>query len=225
MNSLQTYCGKDSTSWAVPFSFSMIINNGLGIIPTTNMVRNIGFWEGATHTKDIFNKKTFYMDDEMKFPLVHPKFIMPTQRLEDIDDFVRLSDEEIAEEFAERKAKFKEFLRDKNYSAVFDYFRDIMRNSKVFKITYVYYLAYAYLMIDDYEHAFDLIEILLQAERFPADLFIEFSETLFEKNQIAEGCKVLNTILEMNVTVDDAAKNKIRDLAKKYNVELNNSEK
>lgn len=220
MNALQTYCGKESTSWAWPFAFSMIINNGLCVVPKINMVRNIGFWEGATHTRDVFNKKTFYMDDEMPFPLIHPKFIISTQRINDIDDFVRQSDEEIATEFEQRKSEFQKFLREKNYSAVFDYFKDALHNAKVFKITYVYYLAYAYLMIEDYEHAFDLIEILLRAERFPANLFIDFSEALFEKSQSAEGCKVLNTILEMNVTVDDVAREKIYRLAEKYNVGL-----
>lgn len=220
MNTLQTYCGKNSTSWSIPFAFSMMMNHGLCIIPKINMIRNIGFWENATHTKNIFDKNAFYMDDEMEFPLTHPKFMMPAMRFRNEDSFVRQSDEETAIEFEKRKSEFQKFLREKNYSAVFDYFKDVLRNAKVFKITYVYYLAYAYLMTEDYEHAFDLIEILLKAERFPANLFIEFSEELFEKNQSEEGCKVLNTILEMNVTVDEVAREKIYRLAEKYNVEL-----
>lgn len=39
--------------WDYQFYSTMLINNGLGIIPKKNLIKNIGFDENATHTKKI----------------------------------------------------------------------------------------------------------------------------------------------------------------------------
>lgn len=65
-----------------------LLNNQLAIIPTRNMINNIGLTPGAVHTQQpledlpptirkIFNKKTF----EYSFPLRHPQYIIEDKRL------------------------------------------------------------------------------------------------------------------------------------------------
>lgn len=68
----------ESISWAAQNT-----NNMLNIVPTRNLISNIGIGENGTHgagsakelpksIRSIFNKKTF----ELKFPLRHPDFVI-----------------------------------------------------------------------------------------------------------------------------------------------------
>ena len=54
-----------------------MINNGLSIIPTVNLISNIGFGAEATHTHsaedDNANRKT----GKISFPIQHPLYIIP----------------------------------------------------------------------------------------------------------------------------------------------------
>ena len=68
--------GKDVYAWDYQFGFSQIINSGLEIIPSTNLVTNIGFGEGATNTYDEQSKAANVKVIPMKFPLVHPPAII-----------------------------------------------------------------------------------------------------------------------------------------------------
>ncbi len=70
--------------WDYQWFFTSIINNWLSIVPTVNLISNIGFGEGATHTAE----KSWYLDVptvEMQFPLRHPPFMI---RHVDADNFV-----------------------------------------------------------------------------------------------------------------------------------------
>lgn len=64
-------------TWDYQWGFAKNKNNGLSVIPSKNLVENIGFDETATHTKNtnhgFANKDTF----ELSFPLDHPPFIAP----------------------------------------------------------------------------------------------------------------------------------------------------
>ncbi|MBV0900406.1 glycosyltransferase family 2 protein [Haloarcula salina] len=64
-------------SWAYRWGFARHINNGLSVVPSKNLVKNIGFGEGATNTTStsngFANKETY----EMSFPLTHPPFVAP----------------------------------------------------------------------------------------------------------------------------------------------------
>ena len=64
------------TSWAVFWLYSLWFNQGLSIIPNTNLVFNIGFNSG-THTtmkdSDLINVEI----TAMQFPLVHPEVVQP----------------------------------------------------------------------------------------------------------------------------------------------------
>jgi len=66
-------------SWAYPLDFANFFNNGLVIIPNENLISNIGFSAGATHTID---KNSVYAN----IPLVeineiqHPIFLLPEKQ-------------------------------------------------------------------------------------------------------------------------------------------------
>lgn len=73
------------------YSACRYMNSGLTIVPSKNMISNIGISAESTHgAKDIrlltksgrsvFNMQTY----EMKFPLKHPKYILEDKRYEDL---------------------------------------------------------------------------------------------------------------------------------------------
>lgn len=68
---------KEVDTWAWPWYFSILSNSGLAIVPTCNLVANIGFGPAATHTKSrlpkVVNRKTY----SVQFPLLHPDVVAP----------------------------------------------------------------------------------------------------------------------------------------------------
>tara|TARA_B100000795_G_scaffold264712_1_gene245542 strand:+ start:590 stop:1609 length:1020 start_codon:yes stop_codon:yes gene_type:complete len=68
--------GTDST-WDFQWTYSKIINSSINVMPSKNLIRNIGHGHSeATHTK---NKNFRYSEmelNELSFPLNHPKFIV-----------------------------------------------------------------------------------------------------------------------------------------------------
>ncbi len=63
-------------SWAYPWVFTHFINNGLCIIPRTNLVSNIGFGSEATHAKQVDSVFSNLKTNNIKI-LAHPLFIIP----------------------------------------------------------------------------------------------------------------------------------------------------
>lgn len=58
-------------TWDYLWQYAMLLNHGLCIYPSVNLVKNIGFGSGATHTK----YRTFHSSlsqKSVKFPLQHP---------------------------------------------------------------------------------------------------------------------------------------------------------
>jgi len=66
-------------SWAYQLDFINFFNNGLAIIPNENLVSNIGFGEGATHTVDAENVYANIPLSEMD-EITHPTFILPEKQ-------------------------------------------------------------------------------------------------------------------------------------------------
>ena len=62
-------------TWDYQWTFSCWAQNGLSILPSCNLVRNIGFGEEATHTKGA-NPSMDLPLEEMVFPLIHPKTVI-----------------------------------------------------------------------------------------------------------------------------------------------------
>jgi len=67
----ETYNGFIDT-WDNQWLFCCLINKGLTIIPTNNLISNIGFGTEGTHTKNIDSFGSNLLLEEMKFPLIHP---------------------------------------------------------------------------------------------------------------------------------------------------------
>ncbi len=64
-------------SWSYQLDITRIANHGLNIIPNTNLVDNIGFGDDGTHTTSLSDPRNKRTAAEMRFPLEHPRFIMP----------------------------------------------------------------------------------------------------------------------------------------------------
>lgn len=83
------YDGNIDT-WDYQWGFAKFINSGLSITPSVNLISNIGFGIGATHTKDTQNPFAEMALSEMTFPLLHPRFICVDAQSDKkyFDDFV-----------------------------------------------------------------------------------------------------------------------------------------
>jgi len=61
--------GKIDT-WAYPWLFASWVQHGLTILPNVNLVSNIGFGEGSTHTREV-TELSEIPTEHMNFPLKH----------------------------------------------------------------------------------------------------------------------------------------------------------
>lgn len=59
-------------TWDYQWTFACWVQNGLVAVPNTNLVSNIGFGEGATHTTAATSMFANLSTTEMPFPLQHP---------------------------------------------------------------------------------------------------------------------------------------------------------
>lgn len=75
---------KKCEAWDYPWMFACWMQSGLAIIPSTNLVSNIGFGTDSTNTKDegsaLSNRKT----TPMEFPLKHTHFVVRDARADKI---------------------------------------------------------------------------------------------------------------------------------------------
>lgn len=67
------HSGKDN-SWAFPWTFGNWVQGWLSILPSVNLVSNIGFGETATHSTVITKLSNMHAKD-LVFPLRHPFFM------------------------------------------------------------------------------------------------------------------------------------------------------
>jgi hypothetical protein len=67
----RVYNGKID-SWAYVWTYSSWMNNGLTILPSGNLVSNIGVGMQATHTVGKRNPYLFMPQNAIEFPLMHP---------------------------------------------------------------------------------------------------------------------------------------------------------
>ena len=68
----EVYTNKLSNAWDYQWIYSSWINYGVAIIPSNNLISNIGFGEDATHTKDPRNIRSNVRAEGIEFPLIHP---------------------------------------------------------------------------------------------------------------------------------------------------------
>lgn len=70
-------------TWDYQWDFSIASQNGLHIVPTKNLVQNIGFGEGATHTRHDHADRRLVSFEELTFPLNYgPGLVMPWMRFQ-----------------------------------------------------------------------------------------------------------------------------------------------
>ncbi len=62
--------------WDYQWDFARFSHSGLAIVPHKNLVKNLGFGAGATHTVSGTGKMTSMEAMEMEFPLKHPHFVI-----------------------------------------------------------------------------------------------------------------------------------------------------
>lgn len=70
----KVYDGEVDT-WDTQWVFCNLINGRLGVMPQANLVSNIGFGEGATHTQSV-NQMAEIPVEPMGFPLKHPELMV-----------------------------------------------------------------------------------------------------------------------------------------------------
>ena len=167
-----THGGMVNT-WDWQFMFNVLCNHGLDVLPRVNMIRNIGFEPEATHTADPFSKDYYYLDEEMPFPLEHPKFMIPLDSPTEITQQYKSSNE-MRLDIQQRIAHFQQLLNARQFTEVISYFKDTLRNCKLFQQIYVYYLAFAYLALGNFERAAGLIDDLVRLRAVSPEMLQPF---------------------------------------------------
>ncbi len=67
---------KNVHTWDYQFDFARFVNSGLAIVPSTNLVTNVGFGQDSTHTSDKNCKAANLKLVPLQFPLVHPLVVI-----------------------------------------------------------------------------------------------------------------------------------------------------
>jgi len=68
--------GIGRNGWDWPWLYACWAHRGLSILPSTNLITNIGFGADATHTTRIDDARAFVPAVPMKFPLKHPLYMV-----------------------------------------------------------------------------------------------------------------------------------------------------
>ncbi|MBE9109123.1 glycosyltransferase family 2 protein [Nodosilinea sp. LEGE 07298] len=63
-------------AWGYSWLFCVITQHGLSILPSVNLVSNIGFREDAAHTTNSNSPRSNLPNREIGFPLNHPNFVI-----------------------------------------------------------------------------------------------------------------------------------------------------
>ena len=72
-------------TWDYQWSYTCLINGGLSVVPSSNLVSNIGFDQDATHTKNSYGALCTQATQSI-MPLRHPEFLLPDP-LVDLETF------------------------------------------------------------------------------------------------------------------------------------------
>jgi hypothetical protein len=75
--------GISSDFWDYQWWFYRLLNDGLGIVPVKNLIKNIGFGNDATHTLQQDHFFASLTAEEIKFPLSHPVIILGNELYEE----------------------------------------------------------------------------------------------------------------------------------------------
>ncbi len=77
INNFKSVYEKRVDTWDYQWYFTTWSNGGVSIIPTVNLITNLGFGADATHTSDSNSKLSNMEKIEIELDLIHPKIMMP----------------------------------------------------------------------------------------------------------------------------------------------------
>lgn len=104
-NSFEAVHNGSLDTWDCSWTFTCLLKGMLQIAPNVNLISNIGFGPGATHTQ-VVGIHANMPTEPIEFPLVHPPNIMQDP---EADKFI--SEDQIAPSFARRQwRRIKRFL-------------------------------------------------------------------------------------------------------------------
>jgi hypothetical protein len=70
------YLNNKLVTWDLQWIFCLLKNGFISISPNKSLIKNIGFSKDATHTKVLHRIHSFVNQQEISFPLRHPKSIL-----------------------------------------------------------------------------------------------------------------------------------------------------
>ena len=237
----QTYEGKID-EWDYQYTFCNFVQHGLIVKPKINMIRNIGFGAGGTHT-EMPTIDHLYMDEETKFPLIHPNIMTPIDRrgggtalVENhnngsIEQQLRERDR-LDKVIKETNVKFNQLLQAKQYYAVIILFKSVLREKETWPkglsyplhphhLQYAYYTAIAYFNLGDYDHAIAMLNIILRFDPNNVRILIMLTQTLINQGLWNEASKIISKF--NNLTVNMSEKNEIDDMVKLISSHIKNN--
>lgn len=80
----QMYEGVGPNTWDYQWLYTNLFENALSVVPRKNLITNIGFGPGATHTLDSDSHQSL-PSGTLDFPLKHPPAIVPLRWMDRID--------------------------------------------------------------------------------------------------------------------------------------------
>lgn len=98
-NSFQMVYDGSLDTWDCSWTFAALLKGMLQIVPNVNLISNIGFGPGATHTHEVGVHSNMPIQP-IAFPLVHPNFV-----LQDPYGDRFISEDQIAPSFAKRQLR------------------------------------------------------------------------------------------------------------------------
>jgi len=107
-----------AANWDHQWAFACRAQNMFSIVPRANLVSNIGFGAGATHTIGASHIANF-PTSAMPFPLVHPPYVLPNSAHERIMDTMLAPSlvAQIAARIIPRRIKRRLVVEYKRYAA------------------------------------------------------------------------------------------------------------
>jgi hypothetical protein len=75
------YERRGPDTWDYQWTYTAFKNNSLTIVPSTNLVANIGFGHGSTHTSGVDSRLTPPVE-AIEFPLRHPSSFNPMRSMD-----------------------------------------------------------------------------------------------------------------------------------------------
>ena len=78
------HAGTGPDTWDYQWFYTNMVNHALSVVPRSNLVENIGFGAGATHTVEAMDSPAVPVRS-LRFPLVDPPAMTALRRLDELD--------------------------------------------------------------------------------------------------------------------------------------------